>query len=537
MRATCGNRVAILSVAAMVGLLGMALPASGALKSKFGKEHGTTTVNLPDPMYTVRVATNGTITGTGSRASVTHADPGLFCNKVSRIGMFLNGKCNGQGCSHFPSPGHREFKLCNFNANDTPFDFVFPGINVPSQLYDVANGFAAACRASGKNGTTFVTKHPWFNESLSFSMMYENGDYYQAVYDAPNVMLTCDPCPPITVKDTLQLMPDAMVTIPASSLASGGAAPYTISFTNLPSGLIYTSGTLTGRPAAGSYKGTITVYDSCKTSSANKVTKNFEFQVKDTTPAVLSGASVTPATLPVNGGTIQIKVTATDNKGVAAVAANVQSSTGAAQAVVLTRSAGTAQNGVWQGSYQAPANTTGKPLKYVIALRASDTDNNFTDLPASAATSVTVDGSDKVPPKIAAVTVNPTAFDYTGGQVTVSVTATDDIGVQTVTMYLTRPDGNRSGMRLPKTGGTMQSGEWKTAWTVPPNTGATPLTYWVQIAVADSGTNMATSQPVSFTLPAAPQGAKPFNKPSVQPAQPYQPPQPPKPTRPMLPGR
>jgi len=64
-------------------------------------------------------------------------------------------------------------------------------------------------------------------------------------------------------------------------------------------------------------------------------------------------------------------------------------------------------------------------------------------------------------------------------------------------MYLTRPDGNRSAMRLTQTAGTVQNGEWKTSWQIPGNIGSTQQTYGIQVAVYDVAGNMVTSQ----TLP------------------------------------
>ena len=89
-----------------------------------------------------------------------------------------------------------------------------------------------------------------------------------------------------------------------------------------------------------------------------------------------------------------------------------------------------------------------------------------------------------------------------------------------MTMYLTRPDGNRSAMRLTQTAGTVQNGEWKTSWQIPGNIGSTQQTYGIQVAVYDVAGNMVTSQ----TLPVQVQARAPvqMQKPAKL-SQPYMP--------------
>ena len=515
MRTLSGKRGILWLMGVIVSFSCMEYPAHANLKSTSGPVHGKTTVSLPPALFTARVDINGKITGSGSKITVWHSDPGTFCNKVKSVSIILDGKCYGsQGCSHYAKPGTKNINLCNFNANDASFDLFFPGINVPAQHNDIANAWAAECRASGKNGTQLVTRHPWFNEDVGLHMSYNNGDYYREFHDVPRVDLTCDPCPPLIVRDNLALAPDTMVTIPMPSLVTGGVPPYTVTFTQLPTGLIDSSGLLTGRPASGVYRSTITVSDSCKSSSANKVSKSFEFKVKDSTPPSLNGASAAPGTLPMTGGTVQIKVTATDNKGVSGVVASVSGSAAPAN-VTLSRSGGTPYNGTWQGIYNVPANTTGKDVRNAISFRATDIDGNTADLAGTAAPSLLVEGKDKIPPKIASFTVTPTVFDYTGGNITVAVKASDNIGVQAVTMHLTKPDGTRSGMRLPPAGGTAANGEWKTSWTMPGNFGSAPQTYSIYISVSDNGGNLTTGQPVSVTVPVAPPKPQMPNRPTA----------------------
>jgi len=367
----------------------MSMPTYGALKQKIGPEHGTTTVSLPAHLCKVRVNNQGKITGSGSKITVSHSDPGTFCKKVKSVQIVLNGTCNGQGCSHYLSPSKRMLDLCNFSANNVWFNFVFPGVNVPSQQTDIANAWAAECRGTGRNGAQILTKHPWFNKNVQLHMIYNNNDYYREFHDVPPVMLTCDPCPRMTVKNSIQLKADAMVTLPMSSVVtSGGIAPYTVTFTRLPTGLIRQGTNLTGRPALGTYTGTVTVRDSC-CSATNLVTKNFRFDVKDS-----------------------------------------------------------------------------------------------------------------VAPEIVSFNVTPMAFNYTGGNITASVKALDDVGVEQVRVILIKPNGQRSGTPpIARVSGTTKNGEWKHSWKMNPNTTATPQVYGIQVRVSDTGGNLTTSQTISVTVP------------------------------------
>jgi hypothetical protein len=271
----------------------MVRPANGQVIGTYGDVHGTTTVGVPTYLCTVRVDNNGNITGSGSTFTVSHSESGTFCKKVESVSATLSGTCYGnQGCSHILTPTQRKPNLCNFR--DLSFDFIFPGINIPSQHILLANAWSEECRDTGRNGAQITTKHPWFRDKLNVSLLFASsvaglgGGYYQQNHGVPPVGLICDPCPQIHVKDSVQLQPDTMVTFSMSSVVTGGGvAPYIVSFSNIPTGLIVQGGNLTGRPAKGSYSGTVTVRDNCK-SALNQVTRSFRFDVGE------SGAPSTP---------------------------------------------------------------------------------------------------------------------------------------------------------------------------------------------------------------------------------------------------
>ncbi|HQB38762.1 MAG TPA: hypothetical protein PL053_05750 [Deltaproteobacteria bacterium] len=462
----------------------------------YGKQHGTTTISVPATLFNVRLDNKGNLTGNGSTVSVEHKDPGTFCKKVDSVTVILGGKYYSQAAYHHASPSRREMNLCNFNRSDARFEFILPGINVPSQRTEVAAKWSAECKASGRNGVTLTTKHPFFNEFMKVDMWYKNHDSYYALYNVPPVILTCDPCPALTVRDSVQLQPDAMTTIMLSSLVSGGIPPYNVRFSRIPTGLVQQGTALTGRPAAGSYRGTITVEDSCK-SANNRIEKNFEFQIRDSTPPVIRNTAVTPATVATQGGAVLCQLTATDNKGVASANAYI-TGPGFTITLPLAKTAGTPQSGTWQATYRAPANRTAQDINYKVDFRATDTDGNNSPV-TGAAKSFTV-SKDRVIPSFAGIKVTPAMLAGHGGSITASAVIRDDSAVQSAVMYLTRPDGSRTASRLSMTSGTAQNGEWKLTWNMPANNTGSMLRYAIQVAATDTAGNTATSQPVTFIV-------------------------------------
>jgi hypothetical protein len=393
MMTSLGQRGTSLLLGIGVCLVFLARPANGQLQSVVGSLHGTTTVTLPANLCTVRVDTHGNITGNGSRFAVSHSDPGTSCSKVKDVDFLLYGACGGLGpCSYYLTPARINLNLCNFNERDALFDFVFPGVNVPSQLNDVANAWAAECRASGKNGIQIVTKHPWFNQGAQMNMSYNNGDWTRGTYGVPPVILTCDPCPPPSVKDSMQLQPDTMVTLSASSVViGGGVAPFTISFSNLPIGMTQQGDSLTGRPAKGTYAGTVTVRDSCR-SAKNDATKAFRFDIKDRIPPQILTFNVSPMVFDYTGGKITVSASVSDDAAVKTVVAYEIKPDGQQSPVYLRLLNGTSSNGNWQISWDMLPNSGSDQLVYGVKVRAWDTSDNWIE---SKTLTITVAGRPK----------------------------------------------------------------------------------------------------------------------------------------------
>jgi hypothetical protein len=113
-------------------------------------------------------------------------------------------------------------------------------------------------------------------------------------------------------------------------------------------------------------------------------------------------------------------------------------------------------------------------------------------------------------------TVTPTTMTYEGGQITVSVTVSDNVDVQTVIAILIKPNGQQSPVHMTRVSGTPKDGEWRTSWIMPMNTGSNPLVYGVKVRASDTskGFNSVESDPVTVTVAGKPKSD--FKKP-IQP--------------------
>jgi len=111
---------------------------------------------------------------------------------------------------------------------------------------------------------------------------------------------------------------------------------------------------------------------------------------------------------------------------------------------------------------------------------------------------------DTTMPILLSFIATPMNMTYQGGQITVDVRASDNVAVQSITLILIKPDGSRSGLRMPLVNGTPQNGEWGYAWTMPMNTGSTALNYGIQVTVVDSSGNIGYSKTLIVTVAGKP---------------------------------
>lgn len=302
----------------------------------------------------------------------------------------------------------------------------------------------------------------------------------------------------------------------SAALIQGGCQSKIAGVTGFPSNLGLTIddfGRITGTPPVnfkGEFKFVFLVTDD---SSANPVTKNGTASLKviDVISPVIQNLSITPTSLPAEGGQMTLLVRATDNIGVKegkGVYATMARPDGTETGFDLPLVSGTRANGEWRWTWMINANTGSTAQTFGIKVRVRDETDNLVE---SALIPITVAGRTMVPvnppPKVLSFTNTPTTFAYSGGNITVSVKASDDTGVGEVRLIVVNPDGTQSAVpRIPLVGGTAMNGEWRYSWVMPGNSTSSPKVYGIQASVYDTGGAKTTSQTISVTVPVKPAG-------------------------------
>ncbi len=465
--------------------------------------HGSTTVSIPSPLFSVYVDKLGNVTGSDSQIKASHTEPGMFCNKVKEVtAMFSHSRLlylHSESCKVGGNNG-----LCNFNENDCSIRIPFPFINVPSQDREVKESYITKCQQLATNGGEIQTQHPFFDK-VNMQLSYVNGDHEFNTTQPIVAKVTCEPCPAITLsKNTIEIPVDDMQSINMKQFVAAGSTQITrVELNNVPYGMWFdvNNSVLSGRPInTGSQIAKIRVWSSCR-SGKNYFESDFPIVVKGT-PPTFSGATAQPPELASTGGNVTLRVNLSHPKAVTSVKAKITAPGNHTAIVSLHLKSGTPQNGTWEVITPISPNTTPARILNTVSF---DVDGNLS--PANAGTSFAVVGKVPTPPRILTFTVKPEQLEYTGGEVNVSVKASDNTGVQTVTLFFTKPDGTSSGMRLPMVNGTANNGEWGTKWTMNMNPSAALQTYQVRVTVTDNE-NTSTSSDIKYISVAPHSGGK-----------------------------
>jgi len=116
--------------------------------------------------------------------------------------------------------------------------------------------------------------------------------------------------------------------------------------------------------------------------------------------------------------------------------------------------------------------------------------------------SLTVKGHE--PPQVSSFTVSPDTLPSNGGDVVTTIKAADKVGVTSVYLSLTQPDGHVGGGVMPLTSGTTANGTWTMTWTTSPNAANKPVSYTVTIRLSDKDGNTLQLPPKTITVSGAP---------------------------------
>jgi hypothetical protein len=131
----------------------------------------------------------------------------------------------------------------------------------------------------------------------------------------------------------------------------------------------------------------------------------------------------------------------------------------------------------------------------------------------------TLEITETTPPQISSVTLTPNPLPANGGEVTLSVRASDNVGVARVLLTQIKPSGEQNSGIVPPVAGTPTNGEWRTQWRIAGNSGMTAQTYTIKVTVNDAAGNAVEAPPIQLTVAggsAGPSGTTP-SAPGFQP--------------------
>ena len=115
---------------------------------------------------------------------------------------------------------------------------------------------------------------------------------------------------------------------------------------------------------------------------------------------------------------------------------------------------------------------------------------------------VTLKVRDTHPPTIGGFTVTPNTLGASGGSVTLTVKAADNVVVNRIMMTTLHPDGHSGSALVPMTGGTAANGTWSISFALGGNATSAPVSYAFTINASDLDGNTAKAGPATVVVAA-----------------------------------
>jgi len=195
----------------------------------------------------------------------------------------------------------------------------------------------------------------------------------------------------------------------------------------------------------------------------------------DSLPPVITNGSLSPGSLPHEGGNVQISVEITDESGVQATTAQVYGSDGSYQAIQLYE--GFKDN--YFGTLETPANYSEGAMSYSVEVQAYDLHNNFN---AASIGEVQVEGQPQFDegPYVSMTEISPQALPAEGGTVTISAEAGDNRSVASVFATIATLAGTTEVPLQP-----VSSSRFEGTYEVPANVGPLAAEYLVEVVAED----------------------------------------------------
>lgn len=159
---------------------------------------------------------------------------------------------------------------------------------------------------------------------------------------------------------------------------------------------------------------------------------------------------------------------------------------------------------LWEGTCYTDPNTTIYNRNITLTFKASDGEGAISN-PAGEVRQVQQLGvPDTQAPRIDNVTITPQTFTSAGGNVTVNVRVSDNVGLASVRLDLTLPDGQIRPMEMSFASGSYMNGEWRSSWSMWANTRTTQAVYGIKVTAMDASRNTVNSQSFPITVAGVP---------------------------------
>jgi hypothetical protein len=213
-------------------------------------------------------------------------------------------------------------------------------------------------------------------------------------------------------------------------------------------------------------------------------------------PPVITNATVTPSTLPWEGGTIRIEADVESDCGVG-VQLEISSSNGGYYPSEMLPTEETVNDNprTYRSEFGAPANYDESPVYYQVTIRATDAEGGGAeDFPGE--TEVAGAPPFDEPPAISNATVKPLRVGSSGGGVTISADISDNRGVYYAWAAVMLPDETIKDVTLHAVSASHFEGFFK----APGNPGATPQLYTVVVYAEDEAALRNHEEAGSFTV-------------------------------------
>lgn len=223
------------------------------------------------------------------------------------------------------------------------------------------------------------------------------------------------------------------------------------------------------------------------------------------TPPIISNGVVSPGGLPYTGGQVTIDADVEDDFGVFMAYAQIYGTNGIVESVLLIPSK-ISETGVatYSGSFNVPPNFTDSPVNYGVEVQASDT-NGGTTAELIGDVEVEMQPQFDEAPYVTNPVVAPRELPASGGAVTIRAGANDNRGISEVYAIVTMPAGGTTEVPMEP----FSCCDFEGTLTVPPNTGATPQQYSIEIVALDDIGQAGTADAglVTVAPPSPPTGA------------------------------